>query len=126
MAKNDIFMYALLGAGFLVFYYKFGGKQMIDDLLGDLKGGGGGSDFSFSGGGASVDVKLPPSAEGISNKVQTMLQKMGVDMNVDNGSGQDISRTKQTNTGTGGKITQTQSHSQKSDVFYTIPRFGNL
>ena len=118
MGKNDWILPVLLLAGGAYWYFKMNGKATIDNLLGDLKGGGG-SDFSFSGGGARVDVDLPPSAEGISNQVQSMLQKMGV-----HGSGESISRTRQVDTT--GQAKQSQSHKQTSSVFYTIPRFGNL
>lgn len=116
-----LLMPLLLLVGGYIFYEKFGGKQIVNDLLGDLKGGG--SDFSFRGGGASVDVNLP-TVNGINGDVQSMLQKMGVDMNVNNGSGQSISRNRQVDTT--GQAVQTQTKNQKSSVFYTIPRFGNL
>jgi hypothetical protein len=119
MAKNDWILPVVLLAGGYIWYTRFGGEAVINDLLGGLKGGG--SDFSFSGGGAKVDVNLPPSAEGISNNVKSMLQKMGVNMNE---SGQNISRTRQVDTT--GQAKQTQTKSQRSDVFFTIPRFGNL
>ena len=112
----------LLLVGAYVYYEKLGGKQQLDSILGNLKGGGG-SDFSFRGGGASVDVNLP-TVEGINGDVQSMLQKMGVDMNVNNGSGQSISRTRQIDTT--GQAVQKQSHNQRSSTFFTIPRFGNL
>lgn len=107
MAKNDIFLYAILAAGAAYWYFKMNGKATIDDLLGGLKGG------SQVNTGANV-----------SGDVQSMLQNMGVDMNVNNGSGQNIKRTRQVDTT--GHAKQTQTHSQKSNVFYTIPRFGNL
>ena len=117
MAKNDWILPVLLLAGGAYWYFKMNGKATIDNLLGDLKGGGG-SDFSFSGGGAKVDVDLP-SVDGINSKVQSMLQKMGV-----HGSGESISRTRQVDTT--GQAVQRQSHKQTSNVFFTIPRFGNL
>ena len=116
MAKNDWILPVVLLAGGYIFYTRMGGKQIIDDLLGDLKGGG--SDFSFSGGGANVNVDLP-TVDGINSQVQSMLQKMGV-----HGSGESISRTRQVDTT--GQAKQSQSHKQTSNVFYTIPRFGNL
>lgn len=119
MAKNDWILPLVLLAGGYIWYTRYGGESVINDLLGNLKGGGGGgSSFSFSGGGANVNVDVP-SVEGINSQVQSMLQKMGV-----NGSGQSINRTRQVDTT--GQAKQTQTHSQKSTVFYTIPRFGNL
>jgi hypothetical protein len=117
MAKNDIFLYAILGVGFLVFYYKFDGKNMINNLINEVKGGlGGGSQINTGDNISGGDI---PTVEGISGQVQSMLQKMGV-----HGSGESVSRTRQVDTT--GQAKQSQKHSQKSTVFYTIPRFGNL
>lgn len=118
MAKNDIFLYAILGVGFLVFYYKFDGKSMINNLINEVKGGlgGGGSQINTGDNISGGDV---PTVEGINSNVQSMLQKMGV-----HGSGESISRTRQVDTT--GQAVQRQSHKQSSNVFYTIPRFGNL
>jgi hypothetical protein len=120
MAKNDWILPVVLLAGGYIWYTKFNGKSTVDGILAELKGGLGGGSGSqintgdnISGGG---DV---PTVEGISGQVQSMLQKMGV-----HGSGESISRTRQVDTT--GKAKQTQTHSQKSTVFYTIPRFGNL
>jgi hypothetical protein len=115
MAKNDWILPVVLLAGGYIWYSRYGGKAVIDDLLGNLKGGGGSqinTGDNISGG----DV---PTVEGISGQVQSMLQKMGV-----HGSGESVSRTRQVDTT--GKAKQTQTRSQKSNVFYTIPRFGNL
>ena len=112
MAKNDWILPVVLLAGGYIWYSRYGGKQVIDDLLGDLKGGGSqintGSNVS-----GNADVNQ------IQSQVQGMLEKMGV-----HGSGESISRTRQVDTT--GQAKQTQSHKQTSNVFYTIPRFGNL
>jgi hypothetical protein len=115
MAKNDWILPVVLLAGGYIWYSRYGGKAVIDDLLGNLKGGGGSqinTGDNISGG----DI---PTVEGISGQVQSMLQKMGV-----HGSGESVSRTRQVDTT--GQAKQSQKHSQKSTVFYTIPRFGNL
>lgn len=115
MAKNDIFLYAILGVGFLVFYYKFDGKSMINNLINEVKGG------LSSGGGSQINTggNISGDAGQIQSQVQSMLQKMGV-----HGSGESISRTRQVDTT--GQAVQRQSHKQTSNVFFTIPRFGNL
>jgi hypothetical protein len=120
MAKNDIFLYAILGVGFLVFYYKFDGKNMINNLINEVKGG-----LSSGGGGGGSQINTGDNISGnadvnqIQSQVQGMLEKMGV-----HGSGESISRTRQVDTT--GQAVQKQSHKQSSNVFYTIPRFGNL
>ena len=112
MAKNDWILPVLLLAGGAYWYFKMNGKSTIDNLLGDLKGGGSqiNTGDNISG---NADVNQ------IQIQVQGMLEKMGV-----HGSGESISRTRQVDTT--GQAVQKQSHSQKSTVFYTISRFGNL
>lgn len=109
----------LLLVGAFVYYEKLGGKQQLDSILGGLKGGGGGSQIN-----TGTNISGNADAGQIQSQVQSMLQKAGVDMNVNNGSGQSINRKRQVDTT--GQAKQTQTHSQKSTVFYTIPRFGNL
>ena len=113
MAKNDCILPVILLAGGYIWYSRYGGKQVIDDLLGDLKGGGG-SQIN-----TGDNISGNADAGQIQSQVQSMLEKMGV-----HGSGESISRTRQVDTT--GQAVQKQSHSQKSTVFYTIPRFGNL
>jgi hypothetical protein len=115
MAKNDWILPVLLLAGGYIWYSRYGGKAVIDDLLGNLKGSGG----SQINTGSNVSGGDVPTVEGINSQVQSMLQKMGV-----HGSGESVSRTRQVDTT--GAAKQSQKHSQKSTVFYTIPRFGNL
>ena len=112
MGKNDIFLYVILAAGAAYWYFKMNGESVINDLLGNLKGGGGSSQIN-TGGNISGDVGQ------IQSQVQSMLQKMGV-----HGSGESISRTRQIDTT--GQAKQSQSHKQTSNVFFTIPRFGNI
>lgn len=114
MAKNDLLLYGILAVGAYIWYKNYGGKSVIDGLIGDLKGGLGGGSQINTGQNVSGD-----DADQIQSKVQGMLEKMGV-----HGSGESISRTRQVDTT--GQAVQRQSHSQKSTVFYTIPRFGNL
>lgn len=112
----------LLLVGGYIWYEKLGGKAQVDSIFSELKGGGGGSQINT---GQNVSGGNIPSVEGISGDVQSMLQKMGVDMNVNNGSGQSISRTRQIDTT--GAAKQSQTHSQKSTVMFTMPtKFGNL
>lgn len=117
-----LLMPLLLLVGGYIFFAKLGGKEMIDDLLGDLKGGGG-SDFSISGGGAKVDVKLPEGMNDLLQKAQSRTgswtDERGNNFNNQSGSGSQVNR--QSNVGKSGSIIQKQSN-----VFYTIPRFGNL
>jgi hypothetical protein len=115
MAKNDWILPVLLLAGGYIYYTRFGGKEQLDSILGNLKGGGG-SQINTGDNISSGDV---PTVEGINSNVQSMLQKMGV-----HGSGESVSRTRQVDTT--GAAKQSQKHSQRSNVFYTIPRFGNL
>jgi hypothetical protein len=117
MGKNDWILPVVLLAGGYIWFTKFNGKQTIDGILAELKGGlGGGSQINTGDNISGGDI---PTVEGISGQVQSMLQKMGV-----HGSGESISRTRQIDTT--GQAKQSQKHSQKSNVFYTIPRFGNL
>lgn len=120
MAKNDWILPVLLLAGGYIYYTRFGGKEQLDGILAELKGGLGsgsqintGSNISNGGGGDVTTV------EGINSQVQSMLQKMGV-----HGNGESISRTRQVDTT--GQAVQKQSHNQRSSTFFTIPRFGNL
>jgi hypothetical protein len=108
----------ILLVGGYIFYAKMGGKEMIDNLLGDLKGGGG-SDFSFRGGGAEVDVKLP---QGMNDLLEKAKSRTGswTDERGNRFNNQSDSNS-QSNIGGSGSIVQKQSN-----VFYTIPRFGNL
>ena len=112
-----LLMPLLLLVGGYIFYAKLGGKQIIDDLLGDLKGGGG-SDFSISGGGASVDVKLPQGMNDLLEKAKSR-QGSWTDERGNRFNNQSDTNTK-SNIGGSGSIVQKQSS------FYTIPRFGNL
>lgn len=110
----------LLLIGGFIWYSKFNGKQIIDDLLGDLKGGSG-SDFSFSGGGASVDVKLPQGMNDLLNQAKS---RTGSWTDSKGNNFNNVSDTNtQSNIGGSGTITQKRSNVQ---TFYTIPRFGNL
>lgn len=108
----------LLLVGGYIWYTKFNGSQTIDNLLGDLKGGGG-SDFSISGGGASVDVKLP---QGMNDLLEKAKSRKGswTDERGNRFNNQSDTNT-ESNVGKSGSIVQKQSN-----VFYTIPRFGNL
>lgn len=119
----------ILLVGGYIFYSRLGGKEMLDNALNEIKGIGGG------GGSGSNGMDGLPTVDGINGQVQDLLNKAKSRTgswtdergnNFNNQSGQDIQINRQSNTGTGGKITQRQSHSQKSTVFYTIPRFGNL
>lgn len=113
----------LLLVGGYIYYAKLGGKEQLDSILGDLKGGGGGSDFSISGGGAKVDVQLPQGMNDLLQKAQSRTgswtDERGNNFNNQSGSGSQVNR--QSNVGKSGSIIQKQSN-----VFYTIPRFGNL
>lgn len=113
MAKNDWILPVILLAGGYIWYSRYGGKQVIDDLLGDLKGGGGSQINTGDNISGNADVNQ------IQSQVQSMLQKMGV-----HGNGESISRTRQVDTT--GQAVQKQSHNQRSSTFFTIPRFGNL
>jgi hypothetical protein len=108
----------ILLVGAAVYYFKFGGKQQLDSILGELKGGGG-SDFSFRGGGAEVDVKLPQGMNDLLNQAKSRTgswtDERGNRFNNQNDS------NSQSNIGGSGSIVQKQSN-----VFYTIPHFGNL
>jgi hypothetical protein len=106
----------ILLVGGYIFYSRLGGKEMIDNLLGDLKGGG--SDFSFRGGGAEVDVKLP---QGMNDLLDQAKSRTGswTDSKGNRFNNQSDTNT-QSNIGGSGSIVQKQSS------FYTIPRFGNL
>jgi hypothetical protein len=115
MGKNDWILPVVLLAGGYIWYTRYGGEAVINDLLGNLKGGG----SSQINTGDNISGGDVPTVEGINSQVQSMLQKMGV-----HGSGESVSRTRQVDTT--GKAKQSQKHSQKSNVFYTIPRFGNL
>ena len=113
-----LLMPLLLLVGGYIFFAKLGGKEMIDDLLGDLKGGGG-SDFSISGGGAKVDVKLPDGMNDLLQKAQSRTGSW-TDEKGNRFNNQSDTNTR-SNIGGSGSIVQKQSN-----VFYTIPRFGNL
>lgn len=109
-----LLMPLLLLVGGYIFYEKFGGKEMLDNVINEVKGiGGGGGSQINTGQNISGDVGQ------IQSKVQGMLEKMGV-----HGSGESISRTRQVDTT--GQAVQHQSHKQTSNVFFTIPRFGNI
>jgi hypothetical protein len=119
MAKNDWILYLVLLGGAYIYYTRFGGKAQLDSILAELKGGLGGGGGSQINTGDNVSGGDVPTVEGINSQVQSMLQKMGV-----HGSGESVSRTRQVDTT--GAAKQSQKHSQRSNVFYTIPRFGNL
>lgn len=114
MAKNDWILPVLLLAGGYIWYSRYGGEAVINDLLGNLKGGGGGSQIN-----TGDNISGNADAGQIQSQVQSMLQKMGV-----HGNGESISRTRQVDTT--GQAVQKQSHNQRSSTFFTIPRFGNL
>jgi hypothetical protein len=107
----------LLLVGGYIWYTKLNGKEQLDSILGDLKGGG--SDFSFRGGGAEVDVKLP---QGMNDLLDQAKSRTGswTDSKGNRFNNQSDTNT-QSNIGGSGSIVQKQSN-----VFYTIPRFGNL
>lgn len=116
---NNVLIYVILAAGAAYWYFKMDGKSQVDSILSDLKGGGGGLNLGGSGGGTFTDEK--------GNNVNIQGRgKICINGKCYEGSGQDIQENHQSNVGTGGTITQKQSHSQKSNVFYTIPRFGNI
>jgi hypothetical protein len=106
----------LLLVGGYIWYTKLGGASTIDSILGDLKGG---SDFSFRGGGAEVDVKLPQGMNDLLNQAKSRTGSW-TDSKGNRFNNQSDTNT-QSNIGGSGSIVQKQSN-----VFYTIPRFGNL
>jgi hypothetical protein len=105
----------ILLIGGYIFYSRLGGKEMLDNLLGDLKGGG--SDFSFRGGGAEVDVKLPQGMNDLLEKAKSRTGSWTDERG--NRFNNDTQVNSQSNIGGSGSIVQKSS-------FYTIPRFGNL
>lgn len=115
MAKNDWILPVVLLAGGYIWYTKFNGKATVDSIFNEIKGIGGGGSQINTGDNISGNVDVNQ----IQSQVQGMLEKMGV-----HGSGESISRTRQVDTT--GQAVQRQSHKQTSNVFYTIPRFGNL
>ena len=127
----------LLLVGGYIYYTRFGGREQLDSILGELKGIGSGG-FSSSGFedlknsgktgrwtdennnnfNIERDVNTQSNISGNGDDVQSILQQL-------NGkSGQNISRTRQIDTT--GKAKQINRNIQRSNVFYTIPRFGNL
>ena len=90
----------LLIAGAIIYWFMFhGGQGQLNNLLsGAFKGGAGGLNI---GGGTNIQTRTNTgsnvSGNGVSGNVQSMLQKMGVDMNVNNGSGQNIYHRRQVN-----------------------------
>jgi hypothetical protein len=110
----------ILLVGGYIWYTKFNGRETIDGIFNEIKGiGGGGSDFSFRGGGAEVDVKLP---QGMNDLLEKAKSRTGswTDERGNRFNNQSDSNS-QSNIGGSGSIVQKQSN-----VFYTIPRFGNL
>jgi hypothetical protein len=105
----------ILLVGAAVYYFKLGGKQQLDSILGELKGGG--SDFSFRGGGAEVDVKLPQGMNDLLEKAKSRTGSWTDERG--NRFNNDTQVNSQSNIGGSGSIVQKSS-------FYTIPRFGNL
>lgn len=97
----------LLLVGGYIYYSKFGGKEQLDSILGDLKGGGN------SSGNFNDLIKQAQSRTG------SWTDDKGNNFNNQSGGGSQVNR--QSNVGGSGKITQKQSN-----VFFTIPRFGNL
>jgi len=135
----------VVGAG-LYWLFMMGGIQQVQGFMGDISGqlgiakGGGSSQTSTGknswtdedGNNFNIDsdvrtqsnVQGNASASKIQGDVQSMLQKMGVDMNKNNGSKQNISKTRQVDTT--GKAKQTQTKSQKSNHAFYQSNFGRM
>lgn len=97
----------LLLVGGYIFYSRLGGKEMLDNALNEIKGIGGGGNGSS---GSFQDlIDKAKSREG-----------SWTDERGNNFNNQSDTNT-QSNIGKSGSIIQKQSN-----VFYTIPRFGNL
>ena len=105
----------LLLVGGYIYYAKLGGKEQLDSILGELKGGlsgkgGGGDGFSSSSG--FEDLK-----NGRTGK--------WTDENNNNFNVESDVRTK-SNVSGGASVGSVNEKLRKMGVFYTIPRFGNL
>jgi hypothetical protein len=116
MAKNDWVLPVVLIGGAAIWLFKFGGKEQIEGML---------------GGGSSSGMDGMPTVDGIGAQVQSMIDKIKNSGNSTNNfnydSGKNSQVNTQSNTGKGGKITQTRNNVQKSTSFFTMPRrFGNL
>ena len=106
-----LLMPLLLLVGGYIFYTRFGGKEMLDNALNEIKSVGGGGGSSLSSG--FEDLKNGRTGQ-------------WTDKNDNNFNVQSDTNT-ESNVGKSGNITQKRSNVQKSgSVFYTIPRFGNL
>lgn len=105
MAGMTTIIYLLIAGGLVYWFLFLGGRSQFESLLGGLFNGGG-----LGGGGTNIQTRTNTgsnvsgsngvngvSANGIMSQVQGMLQKAGVNMNVNNGSGQNISRYRQVN-----------------------------
>lgn len=110
----------LLLVGGYIWYEKFGGKSTIDGIFNEIKsvGGGGGSQTNT---GTNINNG---SFQDLIDKAQSR-QGSWTDENNNNFNVQKDSNS-QSNTGSSGNISQKRSNVQKSNVFFTIPRFGNL
>lgn len=92
----------LLLVGGYIYYTRFGGKEQLDSILGNLKGGGSGLSSGFQ------DLK--------NGRTGQWTDENNNKFNVQNDS------NSRSNVGKSGSIVQKQSNY----TFYTIPRFGNL
>lgn len=98
MAGMTTIIYLLI-AGAIVYWFLFlGGQGQLNSMLSSVFKGGG---LNLGGGGTNIQTRTNTgtnvSGNGSVSGVQSMLQKMGVDMNVNNGSGQNIYRHRQVN-----------------------------
>jgi outer membrane lipoprotein SlyB len=91
-------IYLLIGGAIIYWFMFLGGQGQVNNLLGSVFKGGSGLNL---GGGTNIQTRTNTgsnvSGNGAGGSVQSMLQKMGVDMNVNNGSGQNIYRHRQVN-----------------------------
>ena len=100
-----LLMPLLLLVGGYIFYTRLGGKEMLDNALNEIKSVGGGGNSGLSSG--FEDLKKGRTGQ-------------WTDENNNRFNVQSDTNT-QSNIGGSGSIVQKQSN-----VFYTIPRFGNL
>lgn len=101
MAGMTTIIYLLIAGGIVYWFLFLGGRSQLDSMLGGVFNGGG----LNLGGGTNIqtrtntgsNVQGGANANDIMSQVQGMLQKSGVNMNVNNGSGQNIYRHRQVN-----------------------------
>lgn len=93
MAGMTTIIYLLIAGGLIYWFFYLGGRSQLDSLLGGVFKGGGTNIQTRTNTGSNVST----NTDGIISQVQGMLQKSGVNMNVNNGSGQNITQRRQVN-----------------------------